>query len=186
MTDTIASRDRMLLQVIDTSMAEAVARSDGHLQCKAGCCSCCVGPLPITPLDAWRLRQGLAKLPPEQAETVRARARKTFDIVGELPVDETGEASFSQKSADVPCPALNPVSGACDLYEDRPVTCRTFGPPVLIGGDPLPPCKICFTSASPASIEAARVEIDPDGMESWALDLFDAPHTSVAAALAKE
>ena len=28
---------------------------------------------------------------------------------------------------DVPCPALDPETGGCDLYAARPITCRTFG-----------------------------------------------------------
>jgi hypothetical protein len=45
------------------------------------------------------------------------------------------------------------------------VTCRTFGLPVRIGNDDLPPCRLCFTKAAPADLQAARVTIDPDGDE---------------------
>ena len=175
MTDAIAHRDRLLLKVIDSCMAHAAAKCGAQPHCMAGCPGCCVGPFFITPLDAWRLRQGLAKLPSALAAAIRERARQCLATIGERPLEE-----FPL----LPCPALDPTLGTCDLYAHRPITCRTFGPPVLIGGDPLPPCKTCFSAAGDEEIEAARVEIDPDGMESWALDLFDSPHTTIAAALA--
>ncbi|HSL22100.1 MAG TPA: hypothetical protein VK886_11230 [Vicinamibacterales bacterium] len=55
--------------------------------------------------------------------------------------------------------------GTCDLYDSRPVSCRTDGPPVRIGGQDLPPCRLCFTSAAPHEIERARVEIDNERVE---------------------
>ena len=33
----------------------------------------------------------------------------------------------------VPCPLLND-SNLCDLYDDRPITCRLYGVPTAIGG----------------------------------------------------
>jgi hypothetical protein len=39
------------------------------------------------------------------------------------------------------CPALDPGSGACVLYDWRPLSCRTFGPPVRVAREDLPPCE---------------------------------------------
>jgi len=40
----------------DAAMAEATRLSGSWLVCKAGCAECCLGPFPITQLDARRLR----------------------------------------------------------------------------------------------------------------------------------
>ena len=87
----------------------------------------------------------------------------------------------------VPCPALDPGSGRCELYAARPITCRTFGTPVRFASDTPPPCRLCFTGASEAEIDACRVEIDPDGLENALLaELGAADDTAVAFALAGE
>ncbi len=45
------------------------------------------------------------------------------------------EHEFAAQFAQVPCPALDPATGHCDLYVHRPITCRTFGPPVRFADD---------------------------------------------------
>jgi Fe-S-cluster containining protein len=67
---------------------------------------------------------------------------------------------------DEPCPALDPATGHCDLYASRPLTCRTFGPPVRCGSDAVGVCELCFSGATDDEIAACEVEIDPEGMEA--------------------
>jgi Fe-S-cluster containining protein len=106
-----------------------------------------MGPFPISEADAERLRRGLAELAPTQAARVRARAERY------------GEGD------DEPCPALDPDTGACELYAWRPITCRVFGPPVRSGSDAIGMCELCFEGASDEEIAACAVEIDPALME---------------------
>ncbi len=177
----LALSDRRLLRVVDEAMAEAAARADAHLACRPGCTECCHGPFPINELDARRLRQGLAELAarePERARAVAGRAQaqipllregfpgdqRTGVLTDEEIGDEAVEAYFARHGA-LPCPALDPETGRCDLYAWRPLTCRTFGPPVRIGEAALPPCRLCFQGASPETVEACRVEPDPHGVE---------------------
>ncbi len=140
------------MQIVDQAMAEAVRKSGSWLACRIGCHDCCLGPFPITQLDALRLRAGLAELQtddPERAARVLRRARASVDAL-----DETGE--------DDPCPALDPETGACDLYAARPITCRMFGPAVREpGGESLAVCELCFRGATDEEIAACAVEIDP-------------------------
>jgi Fe-S-cluster containining protein len=56
------------------------------------------------------------------------------------------------------------------MYQYRPMSCRTFGLPVRFGGEALPPCALCFNTASPEEIEHCRVEPDPNGLENRILD----------------
>ena len=71
---------------------------------------------------------------------------------------------------DEPCPALDPKTGACDLYAARPITCRTFGPPVRFGSDSVGVCELCYEGASDAEIAACEVEIEPGDLEAKLLD----------------
>jgi Fe-S-cluster containining protein len=180
------SRDSRLIQIVDTAMAEAARRSGSWLACKRGCSKCCVGPFPITQLDARRLQRGLAELrlsDPERAGRVQARAREYVarfspefpgDLVTGL-LDDTPEAEkrFESFADDEPCPALDPETGACDLYAARPMTCRTFGPPMR-GDDGLVVCDLCYNGASEAEIENCEVEADPEGIERDLLDEIEA------------
>jgi Fe-S-cluster containining protein len=183
----LAAADRRLLEVVGSALAEAVERAGDHLACRPGCTECCHGPFPINRLDAWRLRQGLAQLTerdPERAQAVLDRAREQLSILAEgFPGDpatgalaedseEATEAFFTRHGA-LPCPSLDPATGRCDLYEHRPVTCRTFGPPVRLGESDLPPCRLCFVGCSQEEVEACRAEPDPHGLEDRLVARFD-------------
>jgi Fe-S-cluster containining protein len=73
----------------------------------------------------------------------------------------------------MPCPALDPRTGLCELYEYRPWTCRTYGPPIRIGDEDLPPCPHCFEPTPEPLLEALRVEPDPEGLEDALLDALE-------------
>ena len=175
--DGIDARDQQLIQIVDAAMAEAARRAGPWLVCRRGCTQCCIGPFPITQLDAMRLRRGLADLEtndPVRAGCVRARARAyvariSQDFPGDpatgiLDTSEDGERRFETFADDEPCPALDPETGGCDLYSVRPLTCRTFGPPVRAHAD-LVVCELCFDGASDAEIENCAVDYDPNGLE---------------------
>src|SRR5947207_9652425 len=140
--------DSALIQIVDAAMAEAARKSGDWLVCRLGCTQCCIGPFPISQLDAMRLRRGLAELEqrdPGRAESVRRRTRQSVARIskdfpgdattGVLEEGEAAEERFEDFANEEPCPALDPDTGGCDLYLARPMTCRTFGPPVRCGPD---------------------------------------------------
>lgn len=196
---TLAAADRRLLEVVGSALAKAAERAGGRLACRPGCTECCHGPFPINRLDAWRLRQGLAQLAdrdPQRARAVLDRARAQLPVLAEnFPGDpdsgtlaeeseEATEALFTRHGA-LPCPALDPATGRCDLYEHRPLTCRTFGPPVRLGESDLPPCRLCFVGSSTEEVETCRAEPDPHGLEDrLVLGFHDDSETLIAFALA--
>jgi Fe-S-cluster containining protein len=179
----VDSGDRALVQIVDAALAEAARKSGPWLVCRPGCFQCCLGPFPITQLDARRLRQGLAELEaaePESAARVRERALQAVArIASDYPGDpstglldegEDVEERFPDRLEDDPCPALDPATGTCDLYAARPITCRAFGPPAGCGSDAVGVCELCFVGASDDEIAACEVDSDPDGLESALLE----------------
>ena len=173
-----APDDGALIQIIDSALADATRRSGKWLQCRPGCTQCCVGPFAINQLDAIRLRRGLTDLEatdPERANSVRERAREsvarlspTFPgdpVSGILTEGPDAEEQFAEFANDEPCPVLNPDTGTCDLYEARPITCRTFGPPVRVE-EGLGVCELCFHGATAEEIAACEMEVDPESMEA--------------------
>jgi Fe-S-cluster containining protein len=128
--------------------------------------------------DVVRLQQGLAdleKTDPQRARRIRERARDSVGrLSAEFPgnvktgvLDESPEAEerFAEFANDEPCPVLDPDTGLCDPYEARPMTCRTFGPPVRSEGG-LGVCELCYHGASDEQIAACEMVADPEDLES--------------------
>lgn len=180
--------DRELLRVIQDAWDEAARLAGDRLACRPGCTACCQGPFPISALDARRLRRGLTELArrePERAAEVTARARAQAATFQHEELE-----AICERFGDVPCPALAPGTGRCELYGHRPLTCRTFGPPTRFGEEHVPPCDLCFVGASESEIEAARVEPDPEDLEGRILAKFPQPErdreTLIAFALGED
>jgi Fe-S-cluster containining protein len=177
MHSALPASDQKLVQIIDAALADTARRSGDWLVCKLGCTQCCVGVFPINQLDVRRLQHGLRQLgtsDPERAAQVRERAcaavaRLSPDFPGDhatgiLHEGEDEESYFDGFANDEPCPALDPLTGACDLYVARPMTCRVFGPPVR-SEDGLGVCELCYHGASDDEIAACEMEVDPQGLE---------------------
>lgn len=175
----LPSGDQQLVQIVDAALADAARRSGSWLVCRPGCTQCCVGPFPISQLDAERLRAGMRELEisdPARAARVRQRARKSVarlkaDFPGDpatgiLAEDEAALERFTTFADEEPCPALDPRTGRCDLYSSRPMTCRTFGPPVRSGPEGgLGVCELCYHGASNEQIAPCEMVPDPDELE---------------------
>jgi Fe-S-cluster containining protein len=193
-------QDRQLIQIVDASFADAAQRSGPHLVCRPGCTQCCHGAFAINPLDAARLRAGMAQLTaadPERAAAIQLRAHQYWKefapgfpgnpATGILDESEEAQTAFEDFANEAACPALNPENGLCDLYEARPMTCRVFGPPVRSHAsaesegseEGLAVCELNFTTATPEEILAAEM-ILPHQQEQQLLEQFSPGETIVA------
>ncbi len=161
-----------LVQIVDVALASAVARGGHHLACRPGCSQCCIGVFPIAQQDAARLRDGLEILQrtdPDKAARIRERVAASVARLepwfpgdassGVLSEDYESAILFEEFANDEPCPVLDLEAGTCDLYEHRPILCRTFGPPMRTPEDNLGTCELCFIHAS--TDEIAACELDP-------------------------
>ena len=176
--------DHRLLTVYDGRMAEAYARGGEWLVCRAGCTDCCIGPFAISAADARRLRQGVAALGDgPEARALAERARRAVEGLrpgfpgdpdsGRLLGGDDAETAFFDRHADLPCPALDPTSGRCQVYDHRPLNCRAYGPPLDLGGTALAPCELCFRGAPAETLEACRLDPDPEGLEDTLIDAVE-------------
>ena len=199
----IGAADRKLVQIVDAAFADAARRSGEWLLCGPGCTQCCHGVFAIHQLDAARLRNGLNELTrqdPERAARLQQRARASAEkLAADFPGDaasgildegEEAEEKFETLGNDEPCPVLDPVTGTCDLYKARPMTCRVFGPPVRSEGG-LGVCDLCFHGATPEQIAACEMRPDTDELEATLLQQIEAStgrtgRTIVAFALTRE
>lgn len=161
-----------LIQIVDAALADAALRSGHHLVCRRGCTQCCIGVFPIAQEDAARLRTGLAlltEIDPTRALRIRERVAASLarldpwfpgDLAtGILNEDHEAAILFEEFANDEPCPVLDPDHGTCDLYEHRPILCRTFGPPMRTEERNLATCELCYIHAT--TEEIAGCELDP-------------------------
>lgn len=173
--------DQKLIQIVDAALADVTRRSGDWLACRPGCTQCCVGVFAINQLDAARLQRGLRKLEAEAPERAAAVGERARDAVSRLAANFPGDAArgilgdseecieaFESFGNDEPCPALDPQSGLCELYEARPMTCRVFGPPVR-SEDGLGVCELCFQGASSEEIAECEMVADPGNLEETLL-----------------
>jgi Fe-S-cluster containining protein len=184
----LPAADGVLIQIVDAALADAARRSGEWLVCRPGCTQCCVGVFAINLLDAVRLQQGLAdlaKTDPQLAGRIRERARDSIQrLAAEFPgdaktgvLDEGPEAEdrFAEFANDEACPVLDAGTGLCDLYEARPMTCRTFGPPVRSEGG-LGVCQLCFHGTSDEQIADCEMVVDADDLEAKLLRQVEKKH----------
>jgi len=179
-----------LIQIVDAALASAVERSGSHLVCRPGCSQCCYGVFPIAQQDATRLQEGLALAAPEKAASIRGRVLKSLNQLdpwfpgdlasGILSQDHESAILFEEFANDEPCPVLDPATGTCDLYEHRPILCRTFGPPMSTPGDEgetnLGTCELCFIHATNDQIIAAQLDPTIPDVEVASNLAFDLAH----------
>jgi Fe-S-cluster containining protein len=176
---SLPAADQKLVQIVDAALADAARKSGDWLVCSKGCTQCCYGAFAISQLDALRLQKGLHDLrssDPKRAAQVVRRAQQAVKQLsatfpgnpktGILGEGEEAEAAFEEFANDEPCPALDTATGACDLYSARPMTCRTFGPPVRSGEEGgLAVCELCYHGASDQQIAECEMVPDPDNLE---------------------
>lgn len=175
--------DSELVQIVDAALADVARRAGEWLVCRMGCTQCCHGAFAINELDSLRLREGMQTLrsaESEMAAEIERRARAWIgehgrDFPGDLRSGALGRSEkdrkrFEEFANEAACPALDPATGRCDVYQWRPMTCRVFGPPVRMGdGDALGHCELCFVGASAGDVKACEMPV-PNEMEDGLLD----------------
>ena len=173
---SVPKRDRELVQIVDAAFADAARRAGSWLVCRPGCSQCCHGAFAINELDAARLGEGMEVLRRQNPSLAMEVERRAAEWIAErgpaFPGDrETGclgtsdadRTRFEVYANDAPCPALDPETGRCDVYEWRPVTCRIFGPPIRStntnGMEGLAHCELCFGGASQEQVVACEMHL---------------------------
>ncbi|MDR3754072.1 MAG: YkgJ family cysteine cluster protein [Terracidiphilus sp.] len=193
----LPARDAELVQIMDTSLAEAARRAGTFLACRIGCTQCCHGAFAVNALDAARLRAGMTELRatnPALAAEIERRSRTWLAEYGpNFPGDRDSgvlgssaedQARFEDFVDDAACPALDAATGRCDVYAWRPMTCRVFGPPVRAAGEDgaegLGHCELCFIGAAPAQVAACEMPL-PHDLEAELLNEIGSPAETIVA-----
>lgn len=116
MTDPLRNL-RALREKVDHHAQKVMLDQAAHFACRRGCDACCQTERTVSDVEFGALAQAVAALPAAE------RAR-----LGEGPG----------------CPLL--VDGACGVYADRPLICRSHGLPLVMDGQ-LDVCPLNFEDA---------------------------------------
>ena len=189
--------DSELVQIMDAALAGVAGRTGTWLACRPGCTQCCHGAFAINGLDVARLQAGMQVLraaEPRKAEVIEQRAKAWIAEYGpEFPGDATAgvlgtsdedRERFEEFANDAACPALDPATGLCEVYQWRPMTCRVFGPPVRMGeGKALGCCELCFVGAEEQEIADCEMQVPHELEDRLVEQIGDATETVVAYAV---
>jgi Fe-S-cluster containining protein len=137
----ILKKHKDLLALVDAWFARSIELYPDKIACKSGCSACCRSLFDITLLDAYYLKLGFDALPQQIREKVLEKCRERlaaiveswpeFDhpyVLNHRP-DEDWQA-LTPEEDETPCVLLGD-DGRCLLYDNRPMTCRLHGLPLL-------------------------------------------------------
>ena len=98
--EDVPAQLKLLHDAIDRRARDVAEQNRGRLQCRRGCCSCCVDDLSVFEVEASRI------------------ARAHGALLREGDPHPPGACAFLDSE------------GACRIYADRPYVCRTQGLPL--------------------------------------------------------
>lgn len=121
------------------ALEEARGSEEGTVRsCQKGCAACCRMLVPLSPPEAFTLREFVLALPREQQERIAARLAHTKSVLlaqglwsqlvelGESPqtpddhsLEPINQAYYALR---MPCPFLE--DDLCSIYDERPAACR--------------------------------------------------------------
>ena len=135
MIDLLPIVDRVADAIVDSAVDEA-AQQGRTVSCKKGCGTCCRQLVPISEVEARRIRDLVASFDEPRRSQVQSRfaeARRQLEASGHLDKllarGEWTEATFIEIGTsyfyqEIACPFLEEES--CSIHLDRPVTCREY------------------------------------------------------------
>lgn len=133
--------------------------------CKVGCADCCHALFDLTLIEAMFIKSQFDKVVSEEQrarliERANTADRKVYKLKRDASkAYQNGEPEnkILEKMAEqrIRCPLLDD-SDKCELYESRPITCRLYGIPTVIGGK----AHTCGISLFEAGKQYPTVKLD--------------------------
>jgi Fe-S-cluster containining protein len=163
-----------LADAVIGSVVESVEKEGRTISCRAGCGACCRQLVPISEVEARRIRDLVEGLPEPRRSTIKVRfeeARRRLEAAGLLEIlreparfpdarrRALGLDYFAERIA---CPFLEEES--CSIHCDRPVACREYlvTSPAENCNDPARGEIVGVMMPGPIWPTLARVEEAPD------------------------
>ncbi len=116
-----------LYESADRAVADVQKLYSKEVRCKKGCTDCCYAVFDVSLIEALYIRRHFDTLGRKQRRATLNIAKKAVKSWNQLV---TAKADLSV--ARIRCPLLTD-SGECACYKTRPINCRTYGIPTVIG-----------------------------------------------------
>ena len=133
---------RYLVEQVDAAFGKIETAFDDCVNCKVGCADCCYALFDLSLVEALFIKNEFdTKISEDLRSKIIERAndadRKVYRLKRQAHKDQQAgkpeNEIFDWLSAQrVRCPLLN-NNDQCELYESRPITCRLYGVPTVIG-----------------------------------------------------
>jgi Fe-S-cluster containining protein len=133
---------RNLVEQIDAAFDKIESAYTDCVSCKVGCADCCYALFDLSLVEALYIKdkfeaRGTDDVRAKIIERANAADRKIYRLKRQAHKDQQSgkqeKEIFDWMSAQrVRCPLLNDQD-QCELYESRPITCRLYGVPTVIG-----------------------------------------------------
>lgn len=103
-----------------------------QIKCKKGCTLCCkTGSTPIFEIEWQNIKLFLDNTEKENLMIIRSRFEENFlpnrDLFESYELDSGERLKIFVIKNTISCPFLNSEENKCDIYNIRPLRCRTFG-----------------------------------------------------------
>lgn len=165
----ILDRYESLLGEVDGWFEDCLSRHGAVIACHQGCSACCRGLFDITLLDALCLKRGFDRLPISVQQAVQLKAvAPLLELASRWPefirpwtlnhIPEQTWDEMMPEEDERPCPLLS-AEGSCLVYDQRPMTCRLNGIPLIdTSGEALFDewCTLNFTGCDPMELVDIR------------------------------
>ena len=154
-----------LVEQVDAVFQQVKSEYGECVACKVGCADCCHALFDLTLVEAMFIKHQFDKVIPKEArKKIIHRAnvadRKVYKLkraASKAHQEGKSENEILEEMAvqRIRCPLLD-EGDKCDLYESRPITCRLYGIPTVIGGK----AHTCGMSAFEEGKQYPTVKLD--------------------------
>ena len=133
---------RKLVEQVDAAFGKIQTAYDDCVSCKVGCADCCHALFDLSLVEAMYVKNRFdQKISGSERAAIIERAneadRKVYRLKRQAHKDLQSGKSENEilewvAGQRIRCPMLNDTN-QCDLYDERPITCRLYGVPTVIG-----------------------------------------------------
>ena len=118
-----------LFELCDQAVADVKQNYPKEMVCRKGCADCCHAFFDVSLIEAININRAFNKLDRKQKREIIRNAEKFNEQWQKLNNMGTDVSKMRIK-----CPLLSKKHRECQLYQVRPVNCRTYGIPTLFDG----------------------------------------------------
>ena len=125
--DAIFKEYEQLAANADALFSKVREQFPGEVACVQGCSSCCSAPFDLSLVEAMALNEAAGR-----ADSQLTRLKRHYFLQAKSGISDSDILDEAGRER-VRCPLLG-LDETCLLYEHRPITCRLYGVPTVIGG----------------------------------------------------